>query len=276
MMRVLSSGFASFQDEGRFGFRQKGIPYAGAMDKDAFRLCNVLLGNAENTPMIEYSKTGLIIQALQPFWFCVIGQVEGIKRNEVILSTGKVYYVGEGDVLDTGKVRGGTFAYLGIAGVYKGTKILGSYSDMEHVHKQDLNALNFQLRQDAFYNQSRLSPIFTSGKTVHLDCFPGPEWPLLLAEAKEKIKASTFHLSRETWRMGFTLLERIENELPAIASAPVLPGTVQCTPSGKMIVLMKDAQTTGGYPRILQLTKDAIHNLVRVGWGGKIKFDVYL
>ena len=55
-----------------------------------------------------------------------------------------------------------------------------------------------------------------------------------------------------------------------------MPGTVQLTPKGDVMILMRDAQTTGGYPRILQLSDDAINKLCRVGWGGKIKFNVYL
>jgi allophanate hydrolase subunit 2 len=44
---------------------------------------------------------------------------------------------------------------------------------------------------------------------------------------------------------------------------PVLPGTVQWTPSGQLIVLMREGQTTGGYPRILQLTEGSINVLAQ-------------
>ena len=40
-----------------------------------------------------------------------------------------------------------------------------------------------------------------------------------------------------------------------------MPGTVQLTPQGKLIILMRDAQVTGGYPRIFQLTEQSINIL---------------
>ena len=55
--------------------------------------------------------------------------------------------------------------------------------------------------------------------------------------------------------MGIQLEERINNEFNELISCPVYSGTVQLTPSGKLIVLMKDAQVTGGYHRILQIKK---------------------
>ena len=41
----------------------------------------------------------------------------------------------------------------------------------------------------------------------------------------------------------------------SMISSPVLPGTIQCTPSGKLIVLMVDGQTIGGYPRVGMLAE---------------------
>lgn len=276
MIRVLSKGFASVQDLGRFGFRQKGIPYAGVMDVDAFHLCNALLGNDENVPVVEYFKQGLKIQAIEEFSFCIIGQVEHVLLNDQAIHTGRIYTLKPNDVLDTGKVKGGTFAYLGIPGEYKGQEVLGSCSESAHLLMNAISELSFETRDVSYRVGSRLSPKFITKETVIIECFVGPEWSNLLTEVKEKIRNETFHLSRETWRMAFKLQEKIPNKIPVISSSPVLPGTVQLTPAGDIVILMRDAQTTGGYPRILQLTEDAINKLCRVGWGGEIKFDVYL
>ena len=51
-----------------------------------------------------------------------------------------------------------------------------------------------------------------------------------------------------------------------------MPGTVQLTPSGKLIALMRDCQTTGGYPRVLQLSDYAINILSQKNTGNQIKF----
>ena len=55
-------------------------------------------------------------------------------------------------------------------------------------------------------------------------------------------------------------------------TSAVFPGTVQLTPSGQLIVLMRDCQTTGGYPRIFQLTEAALNSVSQKFVGDKIRF----
>jgi allophanate hydrolase subunit 2 len=57
-------------------------------------------------------------------------------------------------------------------------------------------------------------------------------------------------------------------------TSATLPGTVQLTPSGKLIVLMKDGQTTGGYPRILQLSDKSISILAQKKFGDNASFKL--
>ncbi|MDC1250338.1 biotin-dependent carboxyltransferase family protein, partial [Flavobacteriaceae bacterium] len=48
----------------------------------------------------------------------------------------------------------------------------------------------------------------------------------------------------------------------------------QLTPDGTLILLMRDAQVTGGYPRILQLSDDAINLLAQKTTKDQIKFEI--
>jgi allophanate hydrolase subunit 2 len=68
------------------------------------------------------------------------------------------------------------------------------------------------------------------------------------------------------------LNETIPNTLPSILTSAVLPGTVQLTPSGKLIILMRDCQVTGGYPRVLQVSEESINRLSQKITGDKIQF----
>jgi allophanate hydrolase subunit 2 len=54
----------------------------------------------------------------------------------------------------------------------------------------------------------------------------------------------------------------------------VQPGTVQLTPSGSLIALMRDAQTTGGYARVLQLPAESIDRLARLPVSSTFKFAI--
>jgi allophanate hydrolase subunit 2 len=59
-----------------------------------------------------------------------------------------------------------------------------------------------------------------------------------------------------------------------IITSVTIPGTVQLTPSGKLIIMMRDCPTTGGYARILQLTDMAINELAQKTEGDAFKFDL--
>jgi allophanate hydrolase subunit 2 len=55
-------------------------------------------------------------------------------------------------------------------------------------------------------------------------------------------------------------------------TSATLPGTVQLTPAGTLIILMRDGQTTGGYPRILQLDLDSLDLMGQKRFGDKVRF----
>ena len=74
--------------------------------------------------------------------------------------------------------------------------------------------------------------------------------------------------------MGIRLNEPIKNDLPSMLTSAVLPGTVQLTPSGKLIILMQDAQVTGGYPRVLQLMERSISRLAQKLSDEEVKFEL--
>jgi len=55
-------------------------------------------------------------------------------------------------------------------------------------------------------------------------------------------------------------------------TSAVLAGTVQLTPSGRLIVLMRDCQMTRGYPRNLQLSEESINTLAQKTTGDGFRF----
>ena len=74
--------------------------------------------------------------------------------------------------------------------------------------------------------------------------------------------------------MAYQLNELIEGNKVSMLTSATLPGTIQLTPAGKLIILMKDGQTTGGYPRILQLSDMAMSILAQKRSGDHISFKL--
>ena len=107
----------------------------------------------------------------------------------------------------------------------------------------------------------------------NIKVFRGPEFNCLNKESINKLKNQEFSIGINN-RMAYNLKEKIEAGVNSIISSGVIPGTVQLTPSGQIIILHRDCQTTGGYPRILQLAEKSLNNLAQLRTGDKIKFEL--
>lgn len=50
--------FTTIQDEGRWGYQAYGMPVAGAMDRYAYRVANLLVGNEAGAAVVEMTMSG--------------------------------------------------------------------------------------------------------------------------------------------------------------------------------------------------------------------------
>jgi allophanate hydrolase subunit 2 len=90
----------------------------------------------------------------------------------------------------------------------------------------------------------------------------------------EALFGKEFTIAKENNRMAYQLQQVITGHNRTMITSATIPGTVQFTPGGKLIVLMKDGQTTGGYPRVLQLSGTAICILAQKKFGDNVKFHL--
>ena len=107
-----------------------------------------------------------------------------------------------------------------------------------------------------------------------LEVTRGPEFTVLDDKQLAQLFAKEFTVSKDNNRMAYQLNEVIEGNSATMLTSATQPGTVQLTPSGKLIILMKDGQTTGGYPRILQLTEEAICVLAQKKTSDSLNFKL--
>jgi allophanate hydrolase subunit 2 len=107
-----------------------------------------------------------------------------------------------------------------------------------------------------------------------LEVNKAPEFDILSDKQLEEIFSKTFTVAHENNRMAYQLTETITPHTYSMLTSATIPGTVQLTPAGKLIVLMKDGQTTGGYLRAVQLTDKAICILAQKKGGDPISFKL--
>lgn len=63
MLTLIRAGlYTSVQDAGRFGMRQSGVSYCGALDRPALEIANVLVGNPGSTAALEITLGQCVIE----------------------------------------------------------------------------------------------------------------------------------------------------------------------------------------------------------------------
>ena len=63
---------------------------------------------------------------------------------------------------------------------------------------------------------------------------------------------------------------REDKRYTEMVSSGVQPGTIQLTHAGQAIILMRDGQTIGGYPRVLQCVSQSLDQLAHVKVGDTV------
>ncbi len=280
MIKVISPGIStSIQDEGRFGFAHFGVPTSGAMDLQSYQLANGILNNESNSATLEITYGNAKFEFIEHNEICITGANFSPHINNKEISLNKRIVVSKGDQLTFRKRIYGLRMYLAVKGGVLSEEKLKSRSQYKGITKASIlrkgDVISTLMLNEKFEDTNTKFKIdkehFTSS---NIECFKGPEFDLLTKEQQEKLKNIRFSISSKNSRMGYMLTEKVENKLPSILSSGVLPGTVQLTPSGELIILMRDCQVTGGYPRVLQLTDNAINRLAQKTTGEVIRFKV--
>lgn len=272
----------SVQDKGRFGFYSEGIPQAGVMDTSLSGIANELLQNTADAAVIEFkSIPPKLVFSIDTTIVIAAFDVE-VFLNENLVKAFSAILIQPNDELELKIQQIGGYGYIAVKGGIQTDKILGSRSFFEHITSHSMLEKGMKLpilkSQNPFFNNlnCNLCPKKKISDIVELSAHKAPEFDLLTTEQQYAITKKLFSIDYQSNRMGYLLNEPFYSHNNSIISAPVLPGTVQWTPSGKLIILMKDAQTMGGYPRILQLDEAAMTSLAGVAPNGFVKFNFFV
>ena len=278
MIAILHPGiYCSVQDQGRFGHTKIGVPQAGCADAYAAKMANALLKNHEKDALIEITFGQGEFKFTSDTYICLTGGDFSPKLNGKLIKMQSVFFIKKDSVLSFGKRVYGARVYLSVQGGIQTKTVYGSRSFFDGITQQKLGKgamlpiLPIQKYADNNFSRVRVSEKHFT--TIYLPCLKGPEFFKLNQEQQRKL-FTPFSISDHNNRVGYRLKESLENNISSILTSPVLPGTVQLTPSGKCIILMQDCQVTGGYPRILQLSEIAIARVSQKISGDEIQFIV--
>ena len=281
MIEVMRSGmYDSIQDLGRLNYRAYGVPYSGAMDQASMSLANALLHNDLGEAVIEMTYAGPKLKFHKATIICVTGAQADMLLNERHAPTNRPIEVESGAVLDIRRFQKGARTYLAIEGGIDAPVIMDSRSQYQHItersqlRKGDVILFKDEQPARAWLSEagSKIKPTDFSDECLKV--FRGPEYELFPSKVTDQLFSQQFQVNSASNRMAYQFEEVLPVHSKSILTSMVLPGTVQFLPSGQLVVLMRDAQTTGGYPRVLQLSESAVNLLSQKAPGRTVRFQL--
>ncbi|MBO9535041.1 biotin-dependent carboxyltransferase family protein [Herbaspirillum sp.] len=283
MIDILQPGMlASVQDLGRPGYRRLGIHPGGALNPLALSTANLLVGNPVGAAGIEITMGACEIRFKTDTRIALGGDDIGATLDgkpvaacwSLPVRAGQILKLGIGAPEAPGQApRQSMRTYLAVAGGIDVPPVLGSRStDLKaHFGGHQGRALRRGDRLPLGDAQQAAAsvggPAFgvrsprwsglgmhagDSSSHVTLRVLPGPEFEQFTNAARQALWEHAWRVTPNSNRMGYRLegAELKRKHGRDMLSHGVVPGTIQVPPSGQPIILLGDAQTTGGYPKI--------------------------
>lgn len=273
-----TGGGAYIVDAGRPGHRAIGVASGGPADGRAMAAANRLLGRNPHATCLETTLTGGRWLMSGCGQFALTGADMNWQLNGRLLETYSVLFH-EGDGLLTSQpARSGLRSYLAINGHWQLPRALGSAeTGLPGIPKIEVGwSVDIKWSKASGYRTNLDISKHLPKEPFSLPVVPGPEWGWLSTPEQKALLSTYFTVGNRSNRQGI----RLENPdfrakgLPSMISSAVLPGTVQLAPSGP-ILLGPDAQTVGGYPRVLLAANLSKLGLAfQLGLGRSVRFSL--
>jgi antagonist of KipI len=299
-IRVVTGGLqTTVQDLGRIGYQSEGVPVGGAMDRTALRLANLSVGNDEGAAVLEASLIGPALTFDSDAVVALAGADMEATIDGHAVPVWHAIGIRSGSTLRFGRPKTGCRTYVAVGGGISATPVFGSRStylrakfgghegrslkpgDVLETGTPSLTSRGIAraLRtENGATNVARWSvattvrPHYSDDVVARL--VGGAHVNMLTAPSRDALGGATFRVSSSSDRMGYrlegaTLSLRQPLEL---LSEGVTFGTVQLPPGGAPIVLMADAQTTGGYPRVGEVASVDLPLIAQLKPGDRLRF----
>lgn len=301
MIEILSSSaLATVQDQGREGYLRYGVGTAGAMDRLALAVGNLLLGNPDDAAGIEIPMFPFRIRFLEDLAFAITGADCAARLGERPVLPWWTVQAKQGDVLTIGVPASGTRCYLSLAGGVDVPVVLGSRSTQlrgqfggyngRQLQKGDVvkaaeqggraapqdpvHAAGFGTVPPEYSLPAPLSvPAAGADETV-VRVMPAAEYDCYEPESLEAFWRDGWKVTPQSDRYGYRLAGPMLIATHTIEkrSHGIVPGVIQVPHSGQPIIQLRDAQPSGGYPKIGTVIEADLWRLAQARIGTKIRF----
>jgi biotin-dependent carboxylase-like uncharacterized protein len=305
MIDVIRAGtLTSIQDLGRTGLRHLGIGQSGALDTLALRVANRLVGNVSQAAGIEITIGPTVLRFTRDARIAITGADFSATLEATPVHAWWSLPVLAGQQLTLRAPRHGMRAYLAIAGGIDVIPMLGSRStDLQAgfgglggralrdgdrlpvsgaLQSHDLalgpDTAGFGVKSPALCEFGHV-PVALGAATAGsndtvIRVLPGPEYANFSPAVQTALWNSAWRITPNSNRMGYRLAgPKLEcGDTRELLSHAVLPGIIQVPSNGQPIVLMGDAHTSGGYPKIGAVISADLWRLAQARLNASLRF----
>ena len=274
--------FVTLQDKGRFSYAHLGVTNSGVMDEYAYFIANKLLKNSLDTNVLEIGCSNVLFKVNKNTTLAITGASCEFFINNDRKELWQNYEVKKNDIIKIGKILSGNWIYLSVCGGFFIKKEFGSNSTTIKENLGGLDGSRLKIGDILPFNKSRkIDKTFLKKEFI-----PKYEDELILRvllcyqnenfskEEIEKFFSSTYILTKDFNRMACKLEGKSINcTLNGIISEAIAFGAIQIPQNGQPIILLKERQTLGGYPKIGTVLNIDCFKLAQAKRGTKIRFQ---
>jgi antagonist of KipI len=284
---VVAPGFlTTVQDLGRFHCAPLGMSPAGAADPVSMRLGNMLVGNPENSPVLEMTLVGGTFRFDSAVRVALTGSNFGPALDNLPVPVWQSTDVAPGQLLTCGSTKSGARCYLCIAGGVvvppilssASTHLLTSLGGFEGRSLKAGDVLEYAYRDKSSSREHKVvreDVIDSLYQKRPLRITLGPQGNSFGADAFSRLSSSVYVVREESNRMGLRLLGP-ELTYPAgseLVTEGVSLGAIQVPRDGMPIILSVEHPTTGGYPKIANVILPDMHRVGQFRPRDEVTFD---
>ena len=293
MIEILStSALATVQDLGRLGALRWGVGTSGAMDPLALAAGNLLLGNEAGAAAVEVPVFPFQVRFTEDGAFALTGADCAARLDDVPLLSWWAHEARVGQVLSLGLPRAGDWrasrAYLCLHGGVDVPSVLGSRSTQLRGdfggHEGRTLRQGDVLRARAAESGAPVGgfglvppalalPLQVDGVPA-MRVLPAAEYTHYTEASRAAFWAGEWKITSQSDRYGYRLAGTPLEATAAVEmrSHGIVPGVIQVPPGGQPIVQMRDAQPSGGYPKLGTVIEADLWRLGQAPIGSKVRF----
>ncbi|MEX2963158.1 biotin-dependent carboxyltransferase family protein [Microbulbifer sp. TYP-18] len=269
------------QDCGRRGQQHLGVSVGGALDSHAAGWANRLLHNPPQAALLEICLGPFALRFPAHTCIAITGADCGWQLDGKPLDNWRAHRVGAGSLLTGSTATCGLRSYMALAGGILTPPVWGSRATTVAEKLGGLQGAPLARGDLLPYGPQQCKTLLAAppgyvrqySAEVFLRVAASNQFTQFPPQSRRDFFSRNYRVAPESDRMGVRMSGEPLSEVPGnMTSEAVAPGAIQIPGNGLPIVLMRDCQTIGGYPKLGHVYRVDLDRLAQARPGTQVRF----